>query len=103
MLLFFLERSLSAKRGWYNGMDRRYGCHRMKCSHSNQFSNPGNLGGPTNPPVPGQWWDSVLTPPLSANSSQVTVTTTIISFGRYPDIYGSLEEDIFVCLLQAQR
>ena len=67
-------------------MDRRYNCHynsqRIKCSRSNQCGNQcgnlgnqcGNLGNqviPNNTSGPGQWWDSVLTPPLSATSSQV--------------------------------
>ncbi|KAL5262016.1 hypothetical protein ACHWQZ_G007654 [Mnemiopsis leidyi] len=66
-------------------MDRRYNCHynsqRIKCSRSNQCGNQcgnlgnqcGNLGNqviPNNTSGPGQWWDSVLTPPLSATSSQ---------------------------------
>ena len=53
-------------------MDRRYSCQhnqRVKCAHGNQCSHLSNQVGPSN--QPGQWWDSVLTPPLSATSSQV--------------------------------
>ncbi|XP_063691902.1 uncharacterized protein LOC134824104 [Bolinopsis microptera] len=54
-------------------MDRRYSCQhnqRVKCAHGNQCSHLSNQVGPINQPPPGQWWDSVLTPPLSATSSQ---------------------------------